>query len=125
MTNPDLILLVCHTVKMKKGISKLAMLLLPNIKYSRGETYHKLNQPSEQNSVPLPEQTSYQKDKVLIFVLTAGMPLGSSTIWGHYGNKGSSFVHWNPIKNGQQVNDLLAAILLPSEIATTEIEAHT
>lgn len=30
-----------------------------------------------------------------------------------------------PIKSGQQVNDLLAAILLPFEIATTEIEAHT
>ena len=31
----------------------------------------------------------------------------------------------NPIRNGQNVNDLLTAILLPSEIAVIKIEAHT
>lgn len=41
-----------------------------------------------------------------------------------YGNKESAYVHWVPIKNGQ-VNDLLAAILLPSEIAAIKIESHT
>ena len=30
-----------------------------------------------------------------------------------------------PIRNEQQVNDLLTAILLPSEIAAIKIEAHT
>ena len=30
-----------------------------------------------------------------------------------------------PIKNGQQVNDLLTAILFPSEISIIKIEGHT
>ena len=39
--------------------------------------------------MPLPENANYQKDKLLIFILTADVPLGSSMIWGCHGNKGA------------------------------------
>lgn len=77
-----------HTVKIKKGISKLVMLLLPNMTYLEGETSHKLNQPKKQSFIPFPEHAVYQKDTLLIFILIAGVFLRSSIIWGCYGNKG-------------------------------------
>lgn len=40
------------------------------------------------SSMPLPENANYQENKLLIFILTAGVPLGSSMIWGRYRNKG-------------------------------------
>lgn len=76
-----------HTVKTKEGFSKLVMLWPPSTNYLKGETSHELHQPNEQNSVP-----GCQKDKLLILILTAGMPLGSSMIWGCYDNKGI-FLH--------------------------------
>lgn len=44
--------------------------------------------------------------------------------WGCYRNQGLSFISTETsIKNKQQANDLLAAILLPSETVVTKIEA--
>lgn len=77
-----------HAVELKKRISKLAMLLLLNMTYLRKEPSHKLNWLHRQSSTLLLEHASYQKDKVLMFILTASMPLWLSMFWGCYRNKG-------------------------------------
>ena len=73
-----------HTAKMKE----LVMLLVPHHAYSNGETLHKLSELNKQSSIPLPEPANYQKDKLLILIEIASMPLGSSVIWRYYENKG-------------------------------------
>ena len=109
---------------MKKGTSKLVMLLQPNVNYLRGKASYKLNQPNKQSSMPLPGHASYQEDK-LIFILIAEFPLGSPWFGDVMETKEFSDIHWDSLKNGQKVNDLLIAILLPSEIAVVTVEAHT
>ena len=47
-----------HIVKTKKEISKLAVLLLPNMNYLRGTISHKLNQLNKQSSMSLQEHAS-------------------------------------------------------------------
>lgn len=59
-----------NMVEMKEGISKFIMLLLRKVNCLRGNTSNKWS------AKPLPEQASYGKSKVLLFVLTASMPLG-------------------------------------------------
>ena len=76
-----------HTVKMRKGIFKLAMPLPPNMNYLRGEISCKLNQTNKQSPMPLLEHASYQKDKLFMFILIADMLLWLSLILGYYGNK--------------------------------------
>lgn len=73
-----------HTAKVKE----LVMILLPHNTYSKGETFHKLSEPNKHSSIPLPEHVNYQKDKLLIFIEIANMPLGLSVIWAYYENKG-------------------------------------
>lgn len=69
-------MLMGHMAKMKKGISKLVMLLLLNKNYLKEETSHKLNQPNKQSFVLIPEHASYQKDKLLLFILITVCLLG-------------------------------------------------
>lgn len=83
------------------------MLLVPNKNYGKGETSHKLSQTNERGPMLLPEHASYQKDKLSIFILKAGVPLGIihdlGMLW-----KQRDFVLISsgiPIKNGQLVND--------------------
>lgn len=81
-----------HTVKMKKGISRVIILLPSNMSSLRGEISYKLNQHNEQSSLSLPEHASYQKGKLVLFVLIADTSLGRSMVWECYGNKGV-FLH--------------------------------
>lgn len=65
-------------------------------------------------------------DKLIKFIRIASIPLGSPLILGRYGNKGIFLTSSGiPIKNGQQVNNLLATILLPSETVVFKTEVHT
>lgn len=50
---------------MKVGISQLAMLLLLDTNYLRGETSHKLNQSNKQRSTPLPEKHKLSGGQVI------------------------------------------------------------
>ena len=56
-----------HTIKLKKGISNLVMLLLPDMNCLKREIPLRLNQPNKQSSTPLPEHVRCQKDKLLLF----------------------------------------------------------
>lgn len=53
-----------------------------------------------------------------------GVPLRLSMMLGCYGNKGVFLFYKDPNKNGQQVNNLLIAILLPSEVTVTKTESY-
>lgn len=105
---------------MRKEISVLVILLLPQMNYLRGKISHNLNQPNKPSSVPVSCQ-----NRLLIFILTAGMLLVPSMIWGMLWKQRFSYVLWDPIKHGQQVDELLSAVLSPSEIAVIKIAAHT
>ena len=75
--------------------------------------------------MPSTDRASYKKDKLLILILIANMPLGLSMIWGCCEKKGSLRSTGTPIKN-EQVNDLLSyCFLLPSEMAIVKTETPT
>lgn len=92
LTILDLIfLLMGHPIKMKKGTSNLVMLLLPK------------------SSRPLPGHDHYQRDKLLIFILTVNVLLESFMIWGCYGHKGV-FLH--PLEPHTKLNNKETFFLL-------------
>ena len=72
--------------------------------------------------MPVPERASYQKGRLLTFILIADIPLRSSMI--EIRKQRCPISTGAPIKKGQ-VNDLLPAISSPSEIAVFKIEHHT
>lgn len=71
--------------------------------------------------MPFSEHAGYKKDKLLIFLLIAGMLLEVIHDLGILWYKRVCFL----MSTGTpEVNDLLTVILLPSEIAVINIEAH-
>lgn len=103
-----------HTVKMKRGISRLVMLLPPNTNYLEREISRKLKRPNKLSSTPSPDCAGYQKGKLVIFIcwpICHGVAHEFGTLWKQRGflmSTGTS------IKN-EQVYDLTA--LLSSEVA--------
>ena len=74
LTNPDVILMFTgHVVEMKKDISKLARCLLSNKAYLKGGISQQVKLDQQADPRPSPDHVSYQKDKLLIFILTASM----------------------------------------------------
>lgn len=76
---------------------------------------------SPTSRVPHPYWTCWLLGRNLVFIGTAA--LKSSRTWGCHGSKGV-FLHPCNLQNGQQMNNLLPTLLLPSEIAVIKTEAH-
>lgn len=78
-----------HSVKMKKGISKLVTFLLPNMNHLEGEISHKRNQPNKQSTMPfLTRACQLLEGQTVNVYPNSQHAFGMSMIWGCYGNKG-------------------------------------
>ena len=105
MTNLDLILFVDRSYyKNEEGISKLAMLLLPNMNYHTKANLL-LAKPTNKQSFRAHQLLG---DQLSIFTLIGGLRLASSMIWGCYGSKEVPTCFGTLIKNEQKVKNLSA-----------------